>query len=72
MTEQIETGFKKDGRRGMGQRSLDLINAMYAIGETAQPITGRGIGSGTCLPKICALATSVGGGGSRTSHSQMR
>ena len=44
MTEQIETGFKKDGRRGMGQRSLDLINAMYAIGETAQPITGRGIG----------------------------
>ena len=30
--------------RGMAQRSLDLIEAMYAAAEAAQPITGRGIG----------------------------
>jgi hypothetical protein len=30
--------------RGMAQRSLDLIDAMYAKAKTAQPITGRGIG----------------------------
>jgi hypothetical protein len=30
--------------RGMAQRSLDLIEAMYAIAEAAQPITGRGVG----------------------------
>ena len=29
--------------RGMGQRSLDLIEAMHAIAAAAQPITGRGI-----------------------------
>jgi hypothetical protein len=28
----------------MAQRSLDLIEAMYAAAEAAQPITGRGIG----------------------------
>ena len=28
----------------MAQKSLDLIEAMYAAAETAQPITGRGIG----------------------------
>jgi hypothetical protein len=28
----------------MAQRSLDLIEAMYAMAEAAQPITGRGIG----------------------------
>src|ERR1700754_3099173 len=28
----------------MAQRSLDLIQAMYAAAEAAQPITGRGIG----------------------------
>jgi hypothetical protein len=28
----------------MAKRSLDLINAMYAAAEKAQPITGRGIG----------------------------
>src|SRR5262245_39438112 len=39
--EQIETGIKK---RGMARRSLDLIEAMYAAAEKAQPITGRGIG----------------------------
>ena len=42
MTEQIETSSKKV--RGMAQKSLDLINAMAAIAEDAQPITGRGVG----------------------------
>jgi hypothetical protein len=28
----------------MAQRSLDLIEAMYAAAEAAQPITGRGVG----------------------------
>ena len=28
----------------MAQTSLDLIEAMYAAAEAAQPITGRGIG----------------------------
>ena len=40
--EQIETRSKKV--RGMARRSLDLIEAMYAAAEAAQPITGRGIG----------------------------
>jgi hypothetical protein len=30
--------------RGRSQRSLDIIEAMYEIAETAQPITGRGVG----------------------------
>jgi hypothetical protein len=42
MTEQIETCSKKV--RGMAQRSLDLIEAMHAAAQAAQPITGRGIG----------------------------
>ena len=42
MTEYFETGIKKG--RGMAQRSLDLIDAMHAAAEAAQPITGRGIG----------------------------
>ena len=41
-SEQTETGFKKV--RGKSKRSLDLIEAMYAKAEAAQPITGRGIG----------------------------
>jgi hypothetical protein len=40
--EYSETCFKK--RRGMLQRSLDLIEAMRAVAEAAQPITGRGVG----------------------------
>ena len=40
--EQIDTCSKKV--RGMARRSLDLIEAMYAAAEAAQPITGRGIG----------------------------
>ena len=42
MTEYFETGSKKG--RGMAQRSLDLIEAMHAVAEAAQPITGRGVG----------------------------
>ena len=42
MTEYFETSSKKG--RGMAQRSLDLIEAMYAAAKAAQPITGRGIG----------------------------
>jgi hypothetical protein len=45
MTKQIRTGSKIVGRgRGMAQESLDLIEAMSAIAEAAQPITGRGVG----------------------------
>jgi hypothetical protein len=40
--EHFGTGSKKV--RGMAQKSLDLIEAMYAAAEAAQPITGRGIG----------------------------
>ena len=40
--EYFETGSKKG--RGRAQRSLDLIEAMHAAAEAAQPITGRGIG----------------------------
>jgi len=43
MTEYFETLRSKKGR-GMAQRSLDLIEAMYAAAEAAQPITGGGIG----------------------------
>jgi hypothetical protein len=42
MSEHFETGSKKS--RGMAQRSLDLIERMYAVIEAAQPITGRGVG----------------------------
>jgi hypothetical protein len=42
MTDQIETRSKKV--RGMAQRSLELIEAMYAIAKAAQPLTGRGVG----------------------------
>src|SRR5690242_9535945 len=37
-----ETSFKKG--RGRSKRSLALIEAMYAVAEAAQPITGRGVG----------------------------
>ena len=42
MSKYFETSSKKG--RGMAQRSLDLIEAMHAAAEAAQPITGRGIG----------------------------
>jgi hypothetical protein len=44
MTEHFGTCSKKGRGRGMAQRSLDLIEAMYTAAEAAQPITGRGIG----------------------------
>jgi hypothetical protein len=42
--EYSETSSKKGRGRGMAQRSLDLIEAMYTAAEAAQPITGRGVG----------------------------
>jgi hypothetical protein len=42
VTEQFDTCFKKG--RGLGRKSLDLIEAMYPIAEAAQPINGRGVG----------------------------
>jgi hypothetical protein len=42
VTEHFETRSKKV--RGMAQRSLDLIEAMRAEAQAAQPITGRGVG----------------------------
>jgi hypothetical protein len=42
MSEQTGTGSKKV--RGRAPRSLDLIEAMYAAAQEANPITGRGIG----------------------------
>jgi hypothetical protein len=52
MTEHFETSSKKGPSprrstyrpRGLGKRSLDLIEAMRPIAELAQPITGRGVG----------------------------
>jgi hypothetical protein len=41
-SEYFKTSSKKG--RGMARRSLDLIEAMHAMAEAAQPITGRGIG----------------------------
>src|SRR5262245_44520395 len=48
-SRHFETSSKKGRKhsqsgRGMAKRSLDLIKAMYAAAEAAQPITGRGIG----------------------------
>jgi hypothetical protein len=42
ITKHSETCSKKS--RVMAPRSLDLIEAMHAAAEAAQPITGRGIG----------------------------
>jgi len=43
--QQIQTCLKKLGRpRGMARASIELVAAMRAIAEAAQPITGRGIG----------------------------
>jgi hypothetical protein len=59
--EQIETCSKKG--RGMARRSLDLIDAMHAEAEAAQPITGRGIATAV------ALSSSSGGSASTTPSS---
>ena len=50
MTEHFDTCSKKG--RGMAQRSLDLIEAMYAIAEAMQPITGRGVGYKLFIQKL--------------------
>jgi len=42
MTDLFRTSSKKV--RGMGQDSIDLIEAMRSAAEKARPITGRGIG----------------------------
>ena len=42
-SEQIEPCSKILGR-GKSQKSLDLIDAMYAAAKAAHPITGRGVG----------------------------
>jgi len=42
-TEHFGTSSKKAGR-GMAQRSIEMIEAMYRAAEAAQPITGRGVG----------------------------
>jgi hypothetical protein len=44
MSEHFEPGSKKPRGRGMARASRDLIEAMAAIAESAQPITGRGVG----------------------------
>ena len=51
--EYFETSSKKGGR-GMAQRSLDLIEAMYTMIEAAQPITGRGVGYKLFVAKLIA------------------
>lgn len=43
MSGHFQTGSKKLGR-GMSKASFDMIAAMRALAEPAQPITGRGIG----------------------------
>jgi hypothetical protein len=43
MTAKYFETYSKKGR-GMARRSLELIDAMAAIAEAAQPITGRGVG----------------------------
>jgi hypothetical protein len=43
-SEHFQTGSKIVRGRGRAQKSIDLIDAMYAAAEEAQPITGRGIG----------------------------
>jgi hypothetical protein len=40
--------------RGMGRRSLDLIEAMRAITEAVQPVTGRGVGYKLFATKLIA------------------
>jgi len=41
--EHFQTGLKKPGR-GRAKKSVEVIEAMHAIAETAQPINGRGVG----------------------------
>src|SRR6516225_5384452 len=50
--------FETKGR-GMARESLELIEAMHAAAEAAQPITGRGIGY-KLFTKIPPLIPSMG------------
>jgi hypothetical protein len=56
--KHFETCSKKG--RGMAQRSLELIDAMYAITEATQPITGRGVGYKLFTAKPAPLISSMG------------
>jgi hypothetical protein len=59
MSEYFCTGTKMRRGRGMARRSLDLIDAMYAITKAAQPITGRGVGYKLFVANLIAsMATS--------------
>jgi hypothetical protein len=49
--EQSETSRKKPGR-GMGKKSLGMIEAMVEIIRAAQPITGRGVGYKLFVKKL--------------------
>jgi hypothetical protein len=51
MTSEYSGTGTKIGR-GMAQSSLDLIEAMRAIAEAAQPITGRGVGYKLFVQKL--------------------
>ena len=62
MTEQTGTRSKIVRGRGMARDSLKLIEAMYAIAEAAQPITGRGVGYKLFIASLIASM----------SHAEMR
>jgi hypothetical protein len=57
--EQSRTGSKILRGRGRAKKSLDLIEAMYAITEAARPITGRGVGYKLFTAKPIALIPSM-------------
>jgi hypothetical protein len=52
--EHFETSRKKPSGRGMGKKSLTMIEAMVVIIEAAQPITGRGVGYKLFVKKLIA------------------
>jgi hypothetical protein len=54
MTDQIDTCSSLPRSRGLGQKSLDLIETMQAIIEAAQPINGRGVGYKLFVAKLIA------------------
>ena len=58
--EQSETNRKKPGARGMGHKSLALIDAMVEIIEAAQPITGRGVGYKLFVDKLIPFMKTPG------------
>jgi hypothetical protein len=54
MNEQSATSVKKPPRRGLAKKTIALIEAMRAIIEVAQPITGRGVGYELFVKKLIA------------------